>query len=90
MKNGIISLVPMFPSCVMVLKLSKKVYFFKFCADLSKTFTGITGMSEYTLDALMNTCYIKGATKLQTKDIFVSTTKKAKNTANILNWCILQ
>ena len=29
-KNGVICLVSMFPSCVMVLKLSKKMYFF-FC-----------------------------------------------------------
>ena len=35
-----------------------------------------------TLDALINRCHIKGATKLQTK-IIVSTTKIDKNTANI-------
>ena len=35
-KNGVICLVPMFPSWVMVLKLSKKVHFLRFCADLSK------------------------------------------------------
>ena len=27
-KNGVICLVSMFPSCVMVLKLSKKIFFF--------------------------------------------------------------
>ena len=42
-----------------------------------------------TLDALMNRCYIKGATKLQTK-VTVSTTKIDKNTANILNSRFLQ
>ena len=36
-KNGVISLVSMFASRVMILKLSKKVILFlKFCADLSK------------------------------------------------------
>ena len=35
-KNGVICLVSMFPSRVMVLKLSKKVYFLQFYADLSK------------------------------------------------------
>ena len=36
-KNGVIKLVSIFPSRVMVLKLSKKVIsFLKFCADLSK------------------------------------------------------
>ena len=36
-KNGVICLVSMFPSWVMVFKLSKKVHFLQFCADLSKT-----------------------------------------------------
>ena len=35
-KNRVISLVSMFPSWVMVLKLSKKVHFLQFCADRSK------------------------------------------------------
>ena len=35
-KNGVICLVSMFPSWVMVFKLSKKVHFLQFCADLSK------------------------------------------------------
>ena len=35
-KNGVICLVSMFPSWVMVLKLSKKVHFLQFCADRSK------------------------------------------------------
>ena len=35
-KNGVICLVSMFPSWVMVPKLSKKVHFLQFCADLSK------------------------------------------------------
>ena len=35
-KNGVICLVSVFPFCVMVLKLSKKVHFWQVCADLSK------------------------------------------------------
>ena len=35
-KNGVICLVCMFPSRVMILKLSKKVHFWQFCADVSK------------------------------------------------------
>ena len=35
-KNGVICLVSMFPSWVMVLKLSKKVLFLQFCPNLSK------------------------------------------------------
>ena len=35
-KSGVICLVSIFPSCVMVFKLSKKVNLFQFCADLSK------------------------------------------------------
>ena len=35
-KNGVIFLVSVFPSWVMVGKLSKKLHFLQFCADLSK------------------------------------------------------
>ena len=35
-KNGMICLVSMLPTWVMVLKLSKKVHFLQFCADLLK------------------------------------------------------
>ena len=35
-KNAVIRLVSMFPSWVMVCKLSKKVHILDFCADLSK------------------------------------------------------
>ena len=35
-KNGVICVVSMFPSCVIILKLLKKVHFLQFCADLSK------------------------------------------------------
>ena len=35
-KNGVICLVSMLPSWIVVLKLSKKVHFLQFCADLSQ------------------------------------------------------
>ena len=37
-KNGFTCLVSMFPSWVIVFKLSKKVQFLQFCVDLSKKF----------------------------------------------------
>ena len=46
-KNGVICLVSMFPSWVMVLKLSKKVQFLQFCADLSKKSKSIKATSMY-------------------------------------------
>ena len=48
-KNGVISLVSIFPSRVMVLKLSKKVIsFLKFCAELSKKSKYIKAIYIYT------------------------------------------
>ena len=46
-KNGVICLVSMFPSWVMVLKLSKKVHFLQFCADLSKKSKSIEAIYIY-------------------------------------------
>ena len=46
-KNGVICLVSMFPSWVMVLKLSKKVQVLQFCADLSKKSKSIKATSMY-------------------------------------------
>ena len=46
-KNGVICLVSMFPSCVMVCKLSKKVYFLQFCADLSIKSTSVEAICIY-------------------------------------------
>ena len=46
-KNGVICLVSMFPSWVMVLKLSKKVHFLQFCADLSKKSKSIKAIYKY-------------------------------------------
>ena len=45
--NGVICLTPMFPSWVMVLKLSKKVHFLQFCADLSKKSKSIKAIYIY-------------------------------------------
>ena len=49
-KNGVICLVSMFPSCVMVLKLSKKMYFFflRLCTNLSKKSKFIKTIYMYT------------------------------------------
>ena len=46
-KNRVICVVPMFPSWVMVLKLSKKVHFLQFCADLSKKSKSIKAIYIY-------------------------------------------
>ena len=46
-KNGVICLVSMFPSWVMVLKLSKKVHFLQFCADLSTESRSIKAIFIY-------------------------------------------
>ena len=58
-KNGLIFLVSMFPSRVMVLKLSKKVHFLQFCADPSKKSKSIKAIylyaserSRYTLSEI--------------------------------------
>ena len=41
-ENWVIYLVSMFPSRVMVLKLSKKVHFLQFCAEISKKISSIS------------------------------------------------
>ena len=62
-KNGVICLVSMFPSWVMVLKLSKKVHFLQFCADLSKKSKSVKAIyiyasesSHYTLSENVMVC----------------------------------
>ena len=50
-KNGVICLVSMFPSCVMVCKLSKKVYFLQFCAGLSKKSTSVEAIYIYASES---------------------------------------
>ena len=46
-KNGVIRLVSMFPSWAMACKLSKKVHFQQFCADLSKTSKSVKAIYIY-------------------------------------------
>ena len=62
-KNGVICLVSMLPSWVMVLKLSKKVDFLQFCADLSKQCKSVKAIyiyasesSHYTLSENVMVC----------------------------------
>ena len=47
-KNGVICLVSMFPSWVMVRKLSKKLQFLQFGADLSKKLKSVRVVHIYT------------------------------------------
>ena len=46
-KNVVICLVSMFSSWLMVLKLSKKVHFLQFCADLSRKFKSFKAIYIY-------------------------------------------
>ena len=50
-KNRVICLVSMFPSWVMVLKLSKKVHFLQFCADLSKKSKSVKAIYIYASES---------------------------------------
>ena len=52
-KIGVICLVSMFPSWVMVCKLSKKVNFLQFCADLSKKSKSVEAIYIYVLKVLI-------------------------------------
>ena len=54
-KNGVICLVSMFPSWVMVHKLSKKVHFLQFCADLSKKSKSIKAIYIYASESSLST-----------------------------------
>ena len=51
-KNGIICLVSMLPFWVMVLKLSKKVHFLQFCADLSQKSKSVKAIYIYGFESL--------------------------------------
>ena len=53
-KNGVISLVSMLHSWVMVLKLSKKVHFLQFSADLSQKPKSVKAIYIYGSE---NSCY---------------------------------
>ena len=50
-KNGVICLVSMFPSWVMVCKLSKKGHFLQFCADLSKKSKSVKAIYIYASES---------------------------------------
>ena len=50
-KLGVIGLVSMFPSLVMVCKLSKKVHFLQFCADLSKKSKSVEAIYIYASES---------------------------------------
>ena len=50
-KNGVICLVSMFPSWVMVLKLSQKGRFLQFCADLCKKSKSIKAIYIYASES---------------------------------------
>ena len=50
-KNGVICLVSMFLSWVMVCKLSKKVHFLQFCANLSKKYKSAEAIYIYASES---------------------------------------
>ena len=54
-KNGVICLVSMFPSWVMVRKLSKKVHFWQFCADLTKKSKSVKAIYIYGYESSLYT-----------------------------------
>ena len=47
-ENGVISLISMFSSWVMVFKLSKKLHYLQFCADLSKKSKSVEKQNSLT------------------------------------------
>ena len=49
--NGIICVISMFPSCVMVCKLSKKWYFLQLWADLSKKSKSVKAIYKYATES---------------------------------------
>ena len=53
--NGVICLVSMFTSWIMVCKLSKKVHFFWFCANLSKKSKTIKAIYIYDSESSLST-----------------------------------
>ena len=53
-KKWVICLVSMFPSWVIVLILSKKVHFLRFCTDLSKKYKSIKAIYIYISE---RSCY---------------------------------
>ena len=59
-KNVVIYLVSMFPPCVMVRKLSKKVHFLQFCADPSKKSKSVKTIYIYASECSHYTLSEKG------------------------------
>ena len=50
-KKGVICLVSISPSWIMVLKLSKKVHFLQFCADLNKKPKSVKAIYIYAYES---------------------------------------
>ena len=50
-KNGVICLVSMFPSSVILCKLSKKVHFLQFCTDLRKKSKSVKAIYIYASES---------------------------------------
>ena len=79
-KIGVICLVSMFPSWVMVCKLSKKVNFLQFCADLSKKSKSVEAIyiyaSESSYYSLSESALIYGGLRHRLWDIAIKISKK--------------
>ena len=72
-KNGVICFVSMFLSWVMVCKLSKKVHFLQFCANLSKKYKSAEAIYIYASESshytLWGNAMIYGGMSHRSQDI---------------------
>ena len=79
-KIGVICLVSMFPSWVMVCKLSKKVNFSQFCADLSKKSKSVEAIYIYASESshysLVENAMIYSGLRHRLWDIAIKISKK--------------
>ena len=79
-KIGVICLVSMFPSWVMVCKLSKKVNFSQFCADLSKKSKSVEAIHIYASESshysLVENAMIYSGLRHRLWDIAIKISKK--------------
>ena len=79
-KIGVICLVSMFPSWVMVCKLSKKVHFLQFCADLSKKSKSVEAIYIYASESshysLLENAMIYSGLRHRLWDIAIKISKK--------------
>ena len=79
-KIGVICLVSMFPSWVMVCKLSKKVHFLQFCADLSKKSKSVEAIYIYASESshysLVENAMIYSGLRHRLWDIAIKISKK--------------